>query len=199
MTAIFIVLGVLLAIGILLICPVFADFRLTNSLTAKIKFLFLRINYPFNWAKKRKKITLTECKKEDGISGIVKESKSLINTAFTELKWLLKNIKFSQLSVDVSVSASNAALTAIEYGAVCAAVYPMTSLISTVLETQFKNISVSSDFSGEKSTFLFTGSVRCPLIFAIIAYVKFEKITAESKIITTEFLNKNKKDGAQNV
>ena len=84
------------------------------------------------------------------------------------LKGSFKHIAVRRLCLDIKVSSGDAAATAIEYGAVCAAVYPVLSFIDSTANVKMKNINISADFNSGDSDFGFSVIVRVRIIYLIV-------------------------------
>lgn len=111
----------------------------------------------------------TALKAKLGFTGAVKEILYTVKSALVKIKKQLKKITVKRLTVDISIASDNAAKTAVEYGAVCAAVYPLLSFLESVANIGIKQINVSSDFNSQKPHFSFSAVVRLRIIYLIIA------------------------------
>ena len=89
--------------------------------------------------------------------------------------WFLKTVKFRKVEVGITVASDDAAKTAIEYGAVCSAVYPVLSLLYSKANIKYKQIDIKSDFNTEKSIFMISLTVNLQIIFLIITGIKVFK------------------------
>ena len=107
-------------------------------------------------------------KKKLGFAGAVKELFAFAKSVLERLKSVLKHLYFKKLRLDIRVATGDAADTAIQYGAVCAAVYPVLSLIDTCLNVRLKQADVSADFKSETSEITFSVIVGMRIIFLII-------------------------------
>ncbi len=111
----------------------------------------------------------TALKAKLGFTGAVKEILYTAKSALVKIKKQLKKITVKRLTVDISIASDNAAKTAVEYGAVCAAVYPLLSFLESTADIGIKQINVSSDFNSQKPHFSFSAVVRLRIIYLIIA------------------------------
>lgn len=125
-------------------------------------------------------------KEKLGFMGAVKEILRFANDVLSHIKRLLRNIKIKRVCLDVTVAADNAATTAIEYGAVCAAVYPVTALLSTCADIGFKQINVKSDFDSKKPDFWFEATASMNVFNLLIAayktYSEYKKFTVRNEL-----------------
>ena len=92
---------------------------------------------------------------------------AFVKTLLLRLKNQLRHIAVRRLCIDVKIASPDAAQTAIEYGAVCGAVYPVLSLINSTANVKFKQINVSADFNSDKPDFSFSVIIRVKIIFLI--------------------------------
>ena len=132
---------------------------------------------------KPKKTSLKNRIKRDGISETLKKGTEFLKGALTRVKKLLPHIKVRDLRIKISVSGNDAALTAIEYGAVCAAVYPFLSWLYSVLNIKAKQIDVISSFENNESYVHFHIKLCSSAIWLFIAaygvYKEYTKLTEE--------------------
>lgn len=125
-------------------------------------------------------------KEKLGFTGAVKEILRFANDVLSHIKRLLRNIKIKRVCLDITVAADDAATTAIEYGAVCAAVYPVTALLSTCADIGFKQINVKSDFDSKKPDFQFEATASMNVFNLLIAafktYSEYKKFTVRNEL-----------------
>ena len=119
-------------------------------------------------AKKQTEKAFDKLKKKHGFAGAVREIFILIKAVLQRLKGSLKHIAVRRLCLDIRVASGDAATTAIEYGAVCAAVYPVLTLIDGIANVKMKNINVFSDFNSGGSHFGCSVVVRVRIIYLIV-------------------------------
>ena len=72
-----------------------------------------------------------------------------LKIVFSKLSWLVRRLKIRNFKLALSVVGGDAADTAIKYGAVCAAVYPIFGFIDSKLDFKAKSIDVYADFEGK--------------------------------------------------
>lgn len=132
---------------------------------------------------KPKKSSLKNRIKRDGISETLKKGAGFLKGALTRVKKLLPHIKVRDLRIKISVSGNDAALTAIEYGAVCAAVYPFLSWLYSVINIKAKQIDVISSFENSESHVKFHTKLSSSAIWLFMAaygvYKEYTKVTEE--------------------
>ena len=114
-------------------------------------------------------------KEKNGFSGAVKEIMAFALDCLTHIKTLLRHIKIKRICLDITVASPDAAKTAIDYGTVCSAVYPVLSLIDNIPNIEFRKIDVKSDFNSSESSFTFSLTVRLQIFFMLIAAFKIYK------------------------
>lgn len=137
-------------------------------------------------AKKQTEKAFDKLKKKYGFAGAVKEIFVFIKSVLERLKGSLKHIAIRRLCLDIKVSSSDAAATAIEYGAVCAAVYPVLSFIDSTANVKMKNINISADFNSGDSDFGFSVIVRVRIIYLIVmafgAFSEYNKFKTRNEL-----------------
>ncbi len=125
-------------------------------------------------------------KKRYGFTGAVKEVLRFAGDILAHIKSFLRHIKIKKVELDITVAAEDAAATAIEYGAICSAVYPVTAALSACAKIGFRSINVKSDFDGKESDFWFSMVVKlnifCLLIVAFRAYSEYKKFTVRNEL-----------------
>lgn len=104
-----------------------------------------------------------------GFVGSIRYFAGLIKLLLKKLGWILKKIKVRKLKVKISVAASDAAQTAILYGEVCSVVYPVLSMLMSVIDCKVKKFDVSADFVHESPAVSASFNVRALPIQLIIA------------------------------
>ena len=195
----------LLIVLCVLFIPVVVDLEYTDDFKLKVSFLKIIL---FSSEKKKG----TECKESDGkqkgkkrsvlhdakayftkvknkkgFTGAVKEVMRLISEIFSHIKWLLRFIYISKVRLSINVATPDAALTAIEYGGVCSAVYPVTAMLDGVAHIGFKEIKVNADFEGRESNFSFKARVKMQIVYLLIAAIKIYRTL--KKFITENIEN----------
>lgn len=95
----------------------------------------------------------------------------IIKEIVKKIVFLLKYINIKHMKADITVATENAAFTAIEYGTVCAVVYPLISFISNYKKLNAEDILINCDYSSEKSVFNIEAEVHIRVIYAFIVLV----------------------------
>lgn len=85
--------------------------------------------------------------KKKGLGLTFAEIMEYVRSASPPIKRLFKKIRCRDLTVRYTVSADDAAKTAIKYGAVCAALYPVIEWLTTYFSVQAREVRVEADFS----------------------------------------------------
>ena len=76
--------------------------------------------------------------------------KDYVESSWEPVKKMLKNIKIRDVYIDYVVGADDAAVTALKYGGICAAVYSVTEWLKTYFDTQIREINIEADFDAQK-------------------------------------------------
>ncbi len=146
MTALFIVIGILAFVFLLLICPLSILIKYDNEAEVKVRYLFLTFKFiPRKEKKKKPKknkpekpTEKTEEKqkkpiggfiKQKGIGGLVELLKEICEILMRFTSSFTKHLVISRLDVDITIVGDDAADTAMKFGYVCSAVYPLISFI----------------------------------------------------------------------
>lgn len=208
MTALIIVgIFFLIIVGILFL-PVHVDMSFKEDFDATVKFLGIRLyktkpqpeekedKKPIEPQEEKKentkkeneitsqlKGTFSRLKREKGFVGAVQEIMALALRVLSHIKKLLRHINICKVRLNITVASSDAARTAIDYGLVCQAVYPVTAMLGSVADVSFKEINVKSDFESEKCDFSFSATVKLQIFYLLIAVFK---IFSEYKNFVTE-------------
>ena len=153
-----------------------------------LKVSVLGIEIPIKKEKKdqqgKKKKSFKNFFKERSLSGKLSTVFNVLNQILNKVKFMLKRSKVEKFELDITVSGDDAAVTAIEYGAVCAVVYPAVSLILNYNKALKENINIVCDYTNTKPTLEFYGVVSIRLIHLL----------ALLSILPSIFRNVNKKE-----
>lgn len=174
LTFLYILLGIVAFIVLLFCIPVRILLDYDKELVFKIKYLFYEYNvYPPKEKKKKKeevkkpkKVVKKQKEKEatkkkenpiktfynnqgfDSLMDLIKYTAKSVGGAS---KKIFKAFVFKELYLKIWVSKGDAALTAIEYGKVCAEVFPAMGLICSVIKVRKYALDVQPDFIGNKN------------------------------------------------
>lgn len=183
MIPLIIVLSVLAFIILLLFIPISVHIRYDGDFFVKLKIAGIKAyevepkedtekpkpdTESDKKAKKQTEKAFDKLKKKLGFAGAVKEIFGFIRSVLERLKESLKHIAIRRLCLDIKVASGDAAATAVEYGAVCAAVYPVLTFIDGILNVKMKSINVTADFNSDNSDFGFSVVVRVRIIYLIV-------------------------------
>lgn len=187
MTALYIIGGIALLIALILLLPVTAQIKFKDDLSLKIKFLGITV-YKLKEEEKEKPQKTEKAngdtkppQKEQGIfaklkakygfKGAIKELFDFAGKVINKIKPQLLKIKFRKFKLDLIIVGEDAAMTAIEYGAVCGVVYPVLSFIDQNLNIKLKQINVQAGFKHTESEFSTSFDVKAnALLLSIIAF-----------------------------
>ena len=111
-------------------------------------------------------------KEKHGFFGAVKKLLALSRQMLAHIKALLKHTKLKNIRVAITVSGEDAADTAIKYGQVCSAAYPVLSYIDSFKTVSFKKIDIKSDFEENKKEFEFSFKIKIQIIYMLISAFK---------------------------
>ncbi len=183
MTVLYVILGIIAFIIILLFCPV--SFHLLYSedkFNFNVCYLFLKFrlapakeknnrsekNEDKNGTSENKSRNLNlDFIKQKGIGGLTELLKSIVNLLKGLGSSLKKHIIISELNVDILVVGDDAADTAMKYGYVCSAVYPIISFIDNQVKRGTHSENISAGFDNSEGRTACAVSARIRLIYII--------------------------------
>ncbi len=188
MVALYIIGGILLLIALILLLPITAQIKFEDDFFLKVKFLGITVyklkeKQEKNKTKKEKSENnepkpkakelgiFAKLKAKHGFKGAIKEVFDFAGKVITEIKPQLLKIRFRKFKLELIVVGEDAAMTAIEYGAVCGIVYPVLSFIDQNLNIKLKQIIVEAGFKQNESVFTTSFDVKAnALLLLIIAF-----------------------------
>lgn len=192
-----IIIGViLLLIALVLFLPVSVLVEFKEDFFVKIRFCSIKVYDLKPTEKTEKQETETEkseikekseslfskFKEKFGFSGAIKEFFAFFKDVFFHTKGFLRHIKIEKINLFIKIASSDAAKTAIDYGIVCATVYPVLAMIDSVGKIKYKKIDIKSDFESVSSDFSFGFNVKLKIFFLLITlfkvYKDYKKFTA---------------------
>ena len=181
MTVFIIILAIiLLVISVILLSKVKVFLAFHGELEYFVSFLGFKV---FSSEKNEKSTQKTDEKKAEkkdkdnffkrlqkkrGFTGAVKELADFALKALRKLMRLLKHFSFKKIFLDIKVATESAADTAIEYGAVCSAVYPLASVFNSIADVKFRKIDISADFNLVSSEIEFEFEVGARFFYLLI-------------------------------
>lgn len=121
--------------------------------------------------------------KQKGLKYTVDLATNLLKTITNKFLWLLKKVEIRNFILSLSVVGSDAADTAIKYGAICAAVYPAVAFLDTNLDFKPKKIDVYADFEGKDIKFKIMTDIKASVFTLVLLAIAVLK----------EFLNLKKR------
>ncbi len=189
MVALYIIGGIILLIALLLLLPITAQIKFEDDFFLKVKFLGLtvyKLKPEEEKAKKEKPQEKAEgnkpqekeqgifqkLKAKHGFKGAIKEIFDFAGNVINAVKPQLLKIKFRKFKLDLIVVGSDAAMTALEYGAVCGIVYPVLSYIDQNLNIKLKQINVSAGFKHLESQFSVSFNAKANAVLLLIIAFK---------------------------
>lgn len=205
MTAWIVILSIVFLIFVLLFLPVTADLSYVKEFSYRIKyagFVLLdsekRVDIKkVKRKKKQKKSDDTSAQKssgkednffkktykQKGFVGTVSYFSEILMLLLKKLWFVVKRLKFTRFKLHIAVATDNAASTAIEYGRICSAVYPILAFLETNADFKSKEVNVSADFDKTDSAVTASISVTTRLIYFLIVAVSaiFEFLKLQRK------------------
>lgn len=184
MTAI-IIIGIIFALlAAILFLPVGTSISFKENFVIKIKFWGFKVYsldlkekndktekepQPEQTATEEKESFFGKLKAKFGFSGAVKRIFELALSVLSHIQKLLRHIKINKVILNLTVASSDAATTALEYGTLCAAAYPVLALLSSVGNIKYKSVNINSDFNSNKPSFDFSLNIATRIFFLLLA------------------------------
>lgn len=200
MIVLIIILSIVFFFLLCVLLPVSVDLQFDTKAVFKVKYCGIKVfdnKKPFKTQKEEPKENSGEKsekpivkffrkqKEEKGFFGAVKFCFSLLNIIIKSGFSVIKQIKIEKLRLSLIVATNNAANTAIEYGAVCAAVYPPLSKLEHVGSLKTEKIDISANFDNGESkaslSFVAKSNLLNFILCAIKGYVEYKKLEREWK------------------
>lgn len=187
MIALYIILGLAAVITLLLFTDIHIRVSIDQKILVKARFLFYKRTLIPKDPKRKTRLLLLNVEKSDkelkgdlrklidkmGVLGTVKE---LISATVSLVKqgWgLAHHLRVKKLDADIIVASDDPSKTAIEYGGVCAVVYPLISGLQNLMKwnNNKTHINISSDFCSNDPSINLEAKLKLKLWYYIKAYV----------------------------
>ena len=202
MIALYIILGIALLIGIILLLRLKLIIEYDIDLKVYLKFLFIKFSlFPEKPKKKRKskkkkiknkseKINVTNTtdtdKKDDSI---VTRLWSIRKVLLYTIEKFLGKVHFKFVRLNIVVGGENAASTALLYGAATQGVSFLLEILNNISNVDISknsDISVKSDFLSQKSSIIGKIILYISVAHLVYVFIHFLKNTIKSKMKTEE-------------
>ncbi len=122
-----------------------------------------------------------------GFGGAVRTVLEFLNKLLSHTKTLLRHIKIKKVRLNITVADFDAAKTAIEYGAVCSAAYPVLAFLNSFAKVGFKKVDIRSDFEGNTPEFNFSADIKLQMFFLLV--VAYRVYSEYKKFLLKENFN----------
>jgi hypothetical protein len=179
MTALWVFLWMSVVFGVLLACPVRIRAGFEDGFSAQVRFLFFRYRiYPRPEQKKekpakeeeeRKKPKIPDIIREKGLSGFLGILKELARIASGTARRVLARFCIDSFELDAAVCGSDAAHAAVNFGAVCSAVYSAAGVLAGCMKFRDRSINIVPDYNGSESRVRFRLRAHVRLFFLVSA------------------------------
>jgi len=135
--------------------------------------------------------------KTKGLKYTIDLAGDTVKAVFAKISWLFQRLKIRNFKLSLSVVGTDAADTAIKYGAACAAIYPIFSFIDSKLDFKPKAIDVYADFEGKDIKFSISTDIKAEVFVLLVLainclkeYLKIKK-RVEADLISAQNINNN--------
>lgn len=202
MTALIIILGIVLVLAGLLVCPVIIRASFEDELFMKARYLFLSYTIVPQKEKQPKKAKKKEAEQKEepksdtkskikeifdqkGLGGFLSLMKEITDLAAGSAKRLFQHLVISNISANLVIGTDDAAQTALNYSYACMAVYPAFSAIVANCKCKKYSAQVVPDFDKKESEIKFSVKATIKLFFiisaALSALFQFLKVMKRAK------------------
>ena len=180
MIVLYIFLSLVALILLLLSLPVTVIAGYNEKFYFKLYYFLFKLNSEKANKKQKTKKTKTKIKSKKNLFGYFKElfSNEPLPDAIAELcKYvkiiveklavILRRSSMRHFNLKITESNSEAATAAINYGTICATVYPFLGFLNSVIPFNQQNVEINCDYTGENSEFKFDLKWRLIPLFCI--------------------------------
>lgn len=187
MTALWITAAAVGFLLLLLLLPVSVHLRLDEQFSLRVRYAGIPVySYPGKPGREKKKKKekksaklgeapaakenyFQKLRRERGWTGAVRQLCRIAGLLLRKLRWFVRRLKFRAFRFRLVVATADAAETAVDYGIVCSAVYPVLTGLFTLTDCKAKQIDISADFDHTNPQLEFSFSVGTRLLTALIA------------------------------
>ena len=113
--------------------------------------------------------SLQKMVQQQGFVGAVGEICTLVKEIIQKTIQVLSHAKFHPFRLHVRVGGEDAAVTAMEYGSVCAVVYPVLGMLFSVVKAPDPQVNITADYSMNSSELYFNGKLSVRPIWVLMA------------------------------
>ncbi|MGN1457633.1 MAG: DUF2953 domain-containing protein [Acutalibacteraceae bacterium] len=204
MTALWIILGIIAFIFVLLICPLSVSVVYDGELELKIRYLFLcfkilpkkekkpkkpkpqkteKTEESDNKPQDKNKNSIKDFVKKKGIDGLIELLKKFVDIVLKAAKTVTSHLVISKLDINVLVVGDDAADTAMKFGYLCSAVYPLVSIVESHIKKCKHNENIVAGFNDSETKIYLVLKARIKPLFLVGAALRalFSGIKAIAK------------------
>ncbi|MBE6733007.1 MAG: DUF2953 domain-containing protein [Ruminococcaceae bacterium] len=140
----------------------------------------------------KKENTVKKIYQQKGLKYTIDIFVNLLKTVVRKFKWFVKKLKIRNFLMSLSVVGSDAANTAITYGAVCSLIYPAITFIDTNLNFKAKKIDIYADFDNKDAKFSISTDIKASIsVILVLALGCLWEFYNVYKTVKTDLDNKN--------
>ena len=122
--------------------------------------------------KKKKPNFIVSLMKKEGVSGLIELLKDILRILKGLMKKITDHLVISKMDLQIAVGSEDAAQTAILYGRLCSAVYPLINLIASHVKKCRHRERIAPVFTSEKTRIMFVMKVRILPFFILSGAVQ---------------------------
>lgn len=195
-----VILFIVLVVAVLLLVPIYVHIRYDDKLRLTVRLWGIPITVlPDEEAdeeildlllgrNKRKKSHFARLReevgrsyREDGLGMTVSYLGEVFKLVFGMLGRLVRAITVDHLRLEMTVSGADAADTAVEYGKVCAALYPILAVIERAVTVRRREVRIEPNFLNESSAVFADVRLHVAAGAALVLQWKYLKKTLENE------------------
>ena len=194
-----VILFIVLVVAVLLLVPVYVHIRYDDTLRLRVRLWGIPITVlPDEEAdeeildlllgSKKKKSRITRLREEvdrsyheDGLEATVSYLGEVFKLVFGMLGRLVRAITVDHLRLEMTVSGADAADTAVQYGQMCATLYPILAFVEQAVTIRRREVRVEPNFLNESSAFFADVRLHVAAGVAIVLQWKYLKKTLENE------------------
>lgn len=187
MIALYVILGIAAIITLLLLTDVHIKVSVDEKINIKARYLFYKRSLIPKDPKKKTRLLLLNVEKSDkqlksdlrklvdklGVLGTIKELFSATASLVKQGWGLAHHLRVKRFDMTTVIASDDPAKTAVEYGGVCAVLYPALAGLQNLMKwnNNKTTVNVFTDFCGTESSIKIEAKVKLKLWYYIKAYI----------------------------
>ena len=177
MTALYIISSIILILVLLLVSSIKLKISVSKDISVTASYLFFKYRIlpkdkskkPSQKDKKRPFDSLKKLVKENGFVGAVKEVLGIFKAIIKAIGKSAKHIRVKRFDLRIVAASDDPAKTGIEYGALCAVVFPTVKALQDTFKwnNNHTRVFIDSDFSGVEPKIMLESELKLKVWYII--------------------------------